>query len=148
MIISLQIEKELPLIEGDPEKIRQILINLLNNAIKFTGISGQITLKASSWTQPTPTGLNPDSSYIKVAIQDNGIGIKQENLQKLFGEFVQLDTSASRKYGGTGLGLSITRHLVEMHHGKIEVESSLGEGSTFSFFIPVAKPREQKEGIS
>ena len=147
-LFSLQIEKELPLIEGDPEKIRQILINLLNNAIKFTGISGQITLKASSWTQPTPTGLNPDSSYIKVAIQDNGIGIKQENLQKLFGEFVQLDTSASRKYGGTGLGLSITRHLVEMHHGKIEVESSLEEGSTFSFFIPVAKPREQKEGIS
>ena len=72
-----------------------------------------------------------------ISVEDSGIGIKPQDLERLFGEFIQLDASASRKYGGTGLGLSITKRLVEMHHGIIQVSSRYGEGSIFSFFIPI-----------
>ncbi|HDS16806.1 MAG TPA: GAF domain-containing protein [Proteobacteria bacterium] len=134
----LEQEKDLPQVFGDAEKLRQILINLLNNAIKFTAPQGRITLEIGVLRETPPAGLDPEKRYVRLAVKDNGIGIKEENLEKLFGEFVQLDGSASRQHGGTGLGLSITRRLVEMHHGIIEVESRFGEGSTFTFFIPAA----------
>ncbi len=134
---SLKKENDLPKIIGDAEKLRQILINLLNNAIKFTDPQGRITLKAKLWTGKPPAELDPQKHYISVSVEDSGIGIKPEDLERLFGEFIQLDASASRKYGGTGLGLSITKRLIEMHHGIIQISSRYGEGSIFSFFIPV-----------
>ena len=136
---SLEKKTPLPKVIGDAEKLRQILINLLNNAIKFTDPHGCITLKAELWTGKPPAGLDPLKHYISVSIEDSGIGIKPEDLERLFDEFIQLDASASRKYGGTGLGLSITKRLVDMHHGIIQVSSRYGEGSIFSFFIPVDK---------
>ena len=135
-LFILEKAENLPRVIGDSEKLRQILINLLNNAIKFTDIEGRIALQVELWTKTPPTGLDPLQSYIRISVRDNGIGIKPEDQERLFGEFIQLDASASRKYGGTGLGLSITKRLVEMHKGIIEVESRYGEGSTFSFFIP------------
>ncbi|HIE07176.1 MAG TPA: ATP-binding protein, partial [Desulfarculaceae bacterium] len=119
------------------EKLRQILINLLNNAIKFTDPQGRITLKAELWREEPPAGLDPQKHYLLISVEDSGIGIKPQDLERLFGEFIQLDASASRKYGGTGLGLSITKRLVELHHGIIQVSSRYGEGSIFSFFIPI-----------
>ncbi len=134
---TLEKPDTLPRVIGDSEKLRQILINLLNNAIKFTDYGGRITLQVEIWNKKLPPGLDPGKSYVRVSVRDNGIGIKPEDQERLFGEFIQLDASASRRYGGTGLGLSITKRLVEMHNGIIEVESSYGEGSTFSFFLPV-----------
>ncbi len=134
---SLIKEESLPKVIGDAEKLRQILINLLNNAIKFTDFNGKISLKAKLWNKPPPTGLDPHKNYLMVAVEDSGIGIKTEDLERLFDEFIQLDASASRQYGGTGLGLSITKRLVEMHNGIILVSSRYGKGSIFSFFIPV-----------
>ncbi|MBN2333891.1 MAG: response regulator [Deltaproteobacteria bacterium] len=137
---TTRVTDSLPAVMGDGEKLRQILINLLNNAIKFTDRNGQVSLKAEVWRGPVPAGLASDRSYLQLSIEDSGIGIKQEDMERLFGEFVQLDASASRKYGGTGLGLSITKRLVEMHHGTIWVESEYGKGSIFSFLIPFAEP--------
>ncbi|MBN2810238.1 MAG: GAF domain-containing protein [Deltaproteobacteria bacterium] len=139
---SLKKEESLPEVIGDPEKLRQILINLLNNAIKFTDTAGEISLTAEVFRGALPPGLDPEKHYLAVAVKDNGIGIKTEDLERLFGEFIQLDASSSRKYGGTGLGLSITKRLVEMHHGIIQVDSRYGEGSTFTFFLPLAEEEE------
>ncbi|MBW1645865.1 MAG: GAF domain-containing protein [Deltaproteobacteria bacterium] len=153
--LALEIAKPLPPVMGDAEKLRQILLNLLNNAVKFTGEEGRITLKIRLWDREPPAGLDPEKKYLQVAVIDTGIGIKEEDLDRLFGEFVQLDTSASRQYGGTGLGLSITKRLVEMHHGTIWVESEYGRGSEFTFLLPLADevenggeaaPAEQEEG--
>ncbi len=134
---SLKKERELPKVIGDAEKLRQILLNLLNNAIKFTNPQGCISLQVKLWSGKPPVGLDPQKRYLSVAIEDSGIGIRPEDLERLFGEFIQLDASTSRKYGGTGLGLSITKRLIEMHHGIIQVSSRYGEGSVFTFFIPV-----------
>ena len=138
--LVVEVPDHLPPVMGDADKLRQILINLLNNAIKFTPRQGTITLRAEPWREDVPDGLDAGKDYLLVEVQDTGIGIKKEDMDRLFGEFVQLDASASRKYGGTGLGLSITKRLVEMHHGAIWVDSEYGQGSTFSFLIPFAEP--------
>jgi len=80
---------------------------------------------------------------MQFSISDNGIGIKEENLGKLFSVFVQLDTGISRKYGGTGLGLTISKKLIELHGGRIWAKSNYGEGSTFTFELPLIQKKEQ-----
>ncbi len=105
---------------GDERRIEQILINLLNNSIKFTE-KGEINIICKK-----------DSSNIIIAVKDTGIGIKTEDKIMLFKPFHQLDSSTIKKYEGTGLGLSITKRLVEMMKGEIFVESEIGKGSTFT----------------
>jgi DNA-binding response OmpR family regulator/nitrogen-specific signal transduction histidine kinase len=138
--LVVEVAEQLPPVMGDADKLRQILINLLNNAIKFTPRRGTIILHAEPWRGDVSADLDAGKDYLLVEVRDTGIGIKKEDMDRLFGEFVQLDASASRKYGGTGLGLSITKRLVEMHHGAIWVDSEYGKGSTFSFLIPFAEP--------
>ena len=116
---------------ADRGRVRQVLLNLLSNAIKFTPDGGRITLGAA----PTNSG-----AAARIAVTDTGIGIAPDDQAKLFQEFVQLDTSASRKYEGTGLGLALSRRLIELHGGAIGVESEIGRGSTFWFTLPVVKP--------
>ncbi len=119
-------------IYADQVKFKQIMYNLLSNAIKFT-INGSITISADC----------DDENYI-ISVQDTGIGIEPKNFEVIFDEFKQLDSSRSRQYEGTGLGLALTKRLVELHGGKIWVESEgLGHGSKFSFTIPKIK-QEQK----
>ena len=112
---------------ADGPKLKQIIHNLLSNAVKFTPDGGSIT--TSAW-------LEGEEMIISVA--DTGIGIKPEDQERIFGKFVQLDSSYSREYGGTGLGLALTRRLVELHGGRIWAESEgKGKGSTFTFSIPI-----------
>jgi signal transduction histidine kinase/HAMP domain-containing protein len=118
------------LVRADRGRVRQVLLNLLSNAIKFTPDGGRITVAAG----PVNGG-----SEIRVAVTDTGIGIATEDQPKLFREFSQLDASASRKYEGTGLGLALSRRLIELHGGKIGVDSEIGKGSTFWFTLPQAR---------
>lgn len=114
---------------GDPERLRQILLNLCSNAIKFTE-KGSVTL-----TMHCELGNDPSTEAIRIEVKDTGIGIAPDKIDAVFDKFVQADNSISRRYGGTGLGLSIARQLTELMGGTIEVSSSLGEGSTFTVHL-------------
>lgn len=127
--LIVNLDPNVPLVRAEPTKIRQILLNLLSNAAKFTE-QGSITIQ----TQIKTTNSHKE---VLVSVIDTGIGIAEENQSKLFEPFSQVDASPTRKTGGTGLGLSISRYLVEMHGGKIGLKSELGKGSTFYFTIPV-----------
>lgn len=124
-----------PLVNGDPGRVRQVLMNLVNNAIKFTP-QGSVHVKVSC--------LSDDSRFLRLRfdIQDTGIGIPAEKIGKLFQEFVQADTSTTRRYGGTGLGLSICKRLVEKMSGEIGVESEHGKGSHFWFTLLLPHAQE------
>src|SRR5207245_8766449 len=112
-------------IRADRSKFKQILYNLLSNAVKFTPPSGKIVL-----------AVKEDRDRLTVSVKDTGIGIKPEDLPKLFREFEQVDASYTRRYQGTGLGLALCRRFVEMHGGRIWVGTHFGKGSTFTFTIP------------
>jgi signal transduction histidine kinase/putative methionine-R-sulfoxide reductase with GAF domain len=126
-----RISEDLPPVMADPLRLRQIISNLVTNAIKFTE-QGSITVYAQCY--------ETDPAMIQVSVIDTGIGITAENLPKIFDRFRQVDQSATRRVGGTGLGLSITRQLVQMHGGDMWVESEYGKGSTFCFTLPTTKP--------
>jgi two-component system phosphate regulon sensor histidine kinase PhoR len=119
-------EAELPPVYGNRDQLKQVLINLLDNAFKYTPPDGQV--RVSAW---------PDSDMIKVAVADTGMGIPPEDLDRIFERFYRVDKAHSREIGGTGLGLSIVKNIIEAHGGRVEVESSLGRGSVFSFTVPV-----------
>ncbi|MFN8441176.1 MAG: ATP-binding protein [Caldilineaceae bacterium] len=126
---------ELPAwVVGDPHRLKQILMNLVNNAIKFTD-QGTILLKVNSVVDETKSAMETTSLYIRFTVTDTGIGISQEKLPHLFTPFSQLDYSTTRKYGGTGLGLVISKRLCELMEGSMWVESDEGSGSTFHFII-------------
>ena len=118
---------EAGVISADRSKFKQVLYNLLSNAVKFTPAPGQITLT-----------VKDSPEQLTVSVQDTGIGMKPEDLPKLFREFEQIDGSYTRRYQGTGLGLALCRRFVQMHGGRIWAESHFGKGSTFTFTIPRA----------
>lgn len=123
--LKSEMEANLPRIRVDRTRLRQIILNLVSNAAKFT-TRGRIVVKAVQ-----------ESAMIRVSVTDTGIGIRQEDLPKLFKEFRQLDASTTRNQGGTGLGLTIAKRFVELHGGRIWVESQFGIGTTFSFNLPL-----------
>ena len=116
------------MIAADARKMKQIIFNLLSNAVKFTPYGGLVSLTART-----------DGDMVEIAITDTGVGISIEDQQKLFREFTQVDGSLSRRHEGTGLGLALTKRLVELHGGTITVRSALGEGSTFTVRLPLAR---------
>ncbi len=127
VILKKEVDPAIDLIKVDRLRLKQILFNLLSNAAKFSKPEGgTVTIAAKK-----------EEDMVKISVSDTGIGIKEENLERLFKEFEQLDSGISRKYGGTGLGLAITKKLVELHGGKIRAESTIGEGSTFTFTLPI-----------
>ena len=111
---------------GDERKVKQILLNLLSNAVKFTPEGGRIEVRAA-----------PLDGAVAIAVSDTGIGIAPGDQETIFEEFRQVNTDYVRKREGTGLGLSLARKLVELHGGKIGVTSAVGQGSTFTFTLPV-----------
>ena len=119
---------------GDPTRLRQILLNLLGNAIKFTD-QGKV------WLEIIPLHESGDEIQLQFSVHDTGIGISEEAQKKLFQSFTQADASTTRKYGGTGLGLAISRKLVELMGGALNVASRLGEGSVFSFTLQLPKQK-------
>jgi PAS domain S-box-containing protein len=129
--LMLDVPPTLPIIQADNIRIRQVLLNLISNATKFTE-RGQVGVRAKVVSE------NGKREVI-VSVFDTGPGIAPEHQDKLFEPFSQVDASPTRKTGGSGLGLSICRHLIELHEGRIWVESKAGEGSTFSFAIPVGE---------
>ncbi len=129
-------------IQGDPTRLRQVLTNLLGNAVKFTE-RGEIVLTVLPLAEEA-SSIQP--RYLQFSVRDTGIGIPADKLDAIFEKFTQADSSTTRKYEGTGLGLTISRRLVELMGGRIRVESRPGEGSTFFFTIPlnVAPPEENQ----
>ncbi len=123
--LDLDVDPRLGEIVGDERKIKQVLLNLLSNAVKFTPEGGQISLKA---------GLRDGS--VEISVSDTGIGIAPEDQGAIFEEFRQVGRDDARKQEGTGLGLTLTKKFVEMHGGRIWVESEVGRGSTFRFTLP------------
>lgn len=127
--MKLELEKNLPPVTFDRDKIFQVLTNFIQNAIKFTS-QGSITLASSRIDHG-----------VKISVRDTGVGIQQQDLPKLFRKFGQLESAKLLAPGGTGLGLAISKKLVECHHGKIEVESEYKKGSSFSFILPLEQPK-------
>ena len=127
--INTHIHEDVPSITVDKVKFKQIMFNLLSNAVKFTSENGRVAINASLMNQ-----------HVQIAVSDTGIGIKSEDMDKIFEAFRQLDASYARHYEGTGLGLTLTKRLIELHGGKIWVISEFGKGSTFTFTLPI-KPQ-------
>jgi signal transduction histidine kinase/CheY-like chemotaxis protein len=141
--LEFKYEKETSLpdyVIGDPTRIAQILHNLLSNAIKFTP-NGQIILRVG-------VHVKNKKLWFKATVQDSGIGIDRQNLEQIFNKFEQADQSTSRLFGGTGLGLSICKELVELMHGYLEVDSTPGHGSSFSFSLPIELDHKREESIT
>lgn len=139
-------------LEADDRKFKQVVFNLLSNALKFTGPGGIITVGAIKTTigalAPLPSVAElaasrpPEEEFASLYVQDTGIGMKPEDLTKLFKPFSQIDSEATRAYEGTGLGLALVKRLVEMHGGVIWVESEVGKGSRFCFVLPLRQPQK------
>ena len=131
--LSVHIDGNVPdLFLGDPTRIRQVLLNLVTNAIKFTS-QGEVTVRAG-WS----------AAHLRIEVSDTGVGIPADVIPHLFERFSQADGSTARRFGGTGLGLAICKRLVELMDGAIGVESTPGRGSTFSFALPL-EPAERSE---
>lgn len=125
--VSLFTDPIASIIHADQRRLKQILVNLLSNAVKFTEEGGHISLQTRS---------NPERNAIEISVTDNGIGISNSDIERLFRPFTQLDSKLSRQYAGTGLGLSLVLRLAELHGGSIEVKSELGKGSCFTVSLP------------
>ena len=141
IIVSNELEDIPEYIHADEMNLKQILYNLLSNAVKFTPNGGRIHLTAKRASDDDTQVQNEKISsenYIEISIEDSGIGLKKEDLTKIFQPFEQVENSSSRRFQGSGLGLSLAKSLVELHGGKIWAESA-GEdlGSKFSFTLPI-----------
>ncbi len=125
--LRLQVAENLSDVSLDQQKFKQVIYNLLSNAVKFTDEGGQVSVSVSF----------ADANHFRVSVRDSGIGIKPDDIRRLFKEFEQLEAGTARRYEGTGLGLALTKKLVELQGGSIQVESEVGKGSTFSVILPL-----------
>ncbi|MCP5072145.1 MAG: HAMP domain-containing histidine kinase [Rhodobacteraceae bacterium] len=133
--LRLDLADGLPMGRGDAQRLRQAVLNVVGNAVKFTE-TGSITVR-----------VNTEGNRFRIEVADTGPGISEDDLEGIFGEFYQADSSSTRAAGGTGLGLAISRRIIEMHEGKIWAESELGKGTSFFIELPVQAENLQ-EGVS
>jgi two-component system sensor histidine kinase BarA len=143
--LEIAVAERIPKIWGDAIRLRQILLNLADNAVKFTGDGGTVTLSANAGELATggPSGLGTalfatTRPAVVLAVRDTGIGMEEATLSRIFDAFYQVDGGTTRAHGGAGLGLSIVKQLVESHEGTIEVTSTLGQGTLFTVTLPAA----------
>jgi signal transduction histidine kinase len=133
--LSWKVEDSVPeQVKGDDGRLRQVLVNLLGNSVKFTE-HGRVEVTVRLFDTPAAAG----SRFILFSIRDTGEGIPADQIEKIFGKFTQLDSSLTRRHGGTGIGLALTREIVEKMGGEIWVESTVGVGSTFYFTLPIVE---------
>jgi signal transduction histidine kinase len=132
LALELDVPKDLPQGRGDERRITQVLMNLVGNAIKFTE-AGSVSIRAKA----------EDGNFL-VTVSDTGVGIAPEDQARIFEEFQQVDSSSTRKKGGTGLGLAIAKRIVELHGGRIRVDSTPDQGSTFTFTLPLRVSEREK----
>ena len=131
---AIEVPRELPHVVADEDKIDQVLTNLINNAIKYSPDGGTVTVSARN-----------KGAEVEVSVEDHGVGIPPEHLDKVFARFHRVEGGDARRAGGTGIGLYLVKHLVEAHYGRIWVRSEVGKGSTFTFAIPLARPGTPEE---
>ena len=124
---------KLPEIEADYRAVKQVLLNLLSNAIKFTPRGGKVTVRAA-------LEMGPGGERVRVAVCDTGIGISEQDIQRLARPFEQIESQLSKTQQGSGLGLALTKSLIEMHQGQLDIESEPGKGTTVSFTLQVQQP--------
>ena len=144
--ISLTFDVATPVpktVESDPTRFRQVITNLVSNAIKFTKVGGVRVALSYGWAAGDPNSQNSRSGQLTLSVVDTGIGMCENKLDHIFDPFSQADTSTTREYGGTGLGLSISKRLVEAFGGGIKVSSRTNEGSEFEFWIPVQHDKDR-----
>jgi Amt family ammonium transporter len=146
LALQVEIAPDLPQVHADPARFRQICFNLLTNAVKFTPTGGMIRVtvravpgwsEASGWAGAgdPPVSLR----FLELSVADTGIGIKSEDLPRLFQQFTQLESAYTKRHAGSGIGLALTRRLVELHGGRVWAESEgEGKGSTFRVLLPVS----------
>lgn len=132
-VLRLECPEQLPAVLADIDRVEQVLVNLLGNAITYTA-KGSITVQAGI----EPEGANSRKRWLRIAVIDTGIGIAPEDLLHVFERFWRADRSRNKNTGGTGIGLAISRRLIELQGGQLEVKSQLGVGSTFQFYLPLA----------
>ena len=128
--VRVELEGEAPLLQADADSMERLLVNLLDNAVKYNRPGGRVTLT-----------LGGDRDGATLEVRDTGIGIPQESLPRIFERFYRVDKGRSRDEGGTGLGLAIVKHVVQLHGGRVDVESQLGSGSRFRVWLPLEAPR-------
>jgi signal transduction histidine kinase len=128
--LTYAIDDSLPLVEADSKRLEQVMINVLSNALKYTYPHGEITLRA----------FQRDDNEIQVQVADTGVGVSLEQQQHLFAPFYRADNPLSDQAGGTGLGLTIAKSFIELHGGKMWVDSTVGVGSVFAFTLPIKRP--------
>ncbi|MBC1221903.1 GAF domain-containing protein [Nostoc sp. UCD121] len=134
--LEIKLQTNLSELLVDERRIRQVLINLLNNAVKFTPERGHITLEVTQLFSNISTTNLTEQHFLHFAVTDTGIGISPENIKKLFQPFVQIDSALNRQYAGTGLGLALVKRIVELHGGRVGLTSELGVGSCFTIDLP------------
>lgn len=140
--LRVELAPDIPVIYGDNTRIKQVLLNVLSNAAKFTD-KGDVTIRArvvgaddESIPSEHKQSLEGQTHWVLVSVKDSGIGIQEEDHEKVFEEFRQIDSGTARKYGGTGLGMAISRRIVELHGGRIWLRSRVGAGTTFYVSLP------------
>jgi signal transduction histidine kinase len=148
--IEVECDDGVPFLHADPVRLRQVLMNLVGNAVKFTPAEGNVKLMAKL-TELAAKGGDDDEGLgaalmlapepaVEFCVRDNGIGIPEDQLEKIFDAFYQVDGSSTREYGGAGLGLAIARSLIDAHHGIVRVESAVNQGTAFFVTIPQTPP--------
>ncbi len=146
VVILNGIDPDTPLVMANRKQLELVFLNLLNNAVKYIG-DGEGTVKVKAELAATgdfqkddlPLNLDQREGFLRISVEDDGQGIPEKDLPRIFERFYRVDKGRSRDLGGTGLGLSIVKHIIENHGGKVGVRSELGKGTTFSFLLPIAK---------
>ena len=131
--LKFTLGKNVPVISSNRDLLKQVFLNLLNNAIKFTAVNGKVEVK-----------IKKKKNFVELRVKDNGCGIPEDAIPRLFDKFYQVDASMTRKHGGTGLGLPIVKHIIDLHKGTIEVKSIINKGSEFIIELPIENKEIKK----